>query len=136
MARALILLTAIAFCAPAMAQNMQPGEWRLTSTIHFSDTPKPEITTENECLTKEDIEDVNRWLRDFPDCNVKPGKKTADSYSWQFSCPKSRARGSGSMRWTSTTVELDMDLATSADSPAGKMEMRAKMSGKRLGPCK
>lgn len=131
MTRVLILLAAIALAAPAIGQNMEPGEWRITSTIQFSDKPKPEVETENKCVTKEDIEDVNSWLSDMPDCKITPGKKTADSFSWQVSCPKAGMRGSGSMRWTRTTVELDLNLVT-----ADKMEMRAKMSGRRLGPCK
>jgi hypothetical protein len=131
MTRALTLLAAVTLAAPAIGQGMEPGEWRLTSTIQFSDMPKPEVETENKCLTKADVEDVSSWLRDFPECKITTDRKSADGYSWQVSCPKTGMRGSGSMRWTRTTVELDMNL-TAAD----KKEMRSRLSGRRLGPCK
>jgi len=137
MERVLILLASIALSAPALAQKMEPGEWQITSVTTSPMMPKPEVTTETECLTKEEAEDMDRWTRDLPaECKVTSDKKTANSYSWQLSCPKSGTRGSGTMRWTRTTMEGDIDMGSTGAAPGQKFEMRTKLTGKRLGPCK
>jgi HJR/Mrr/RecB family endonuclease len=43
-------------------------------------------------------------------------------------------RGTGNMRWTRTTMDIEMDLAS--EKQGKKVEMRSKVSGRRVGPCK
>lgn len=130
--RLIAILAAAIVCAPAIAQNVEPGEWQLTSTTISSDLPKPEVDTEKVCLTKEDVDDQNRLMGELaPGCKRTMGKKSGDSLSWTDSCPQAGVSGSGTMRWTRTTVELDITLVA-----PDKTKIRTKISGKRLGPCK
>ena len=97
--------------------------------------PQPQTKTEKHCVKKEEVDDPNRWMGQMaPDCKVTPGKQTDDSYSWQVSCPKTGMRGSGTMRWTRVTLDIDMEMA--GETQGQKFEMRSQISGKRLGACK
>jgi hypothetical protein len=121
--------------APAFAQKVDPGEWEITSTVSGAMFPKPETRTETHCMKKGEVDGPNRWLGQIgADCTVTPTKQGADHYSWTVACPKSAVRGSGNMRWTRTTMDIDMDLASEKEGK--KVQMRSKVSGRRIGPCK
>jgi len=123
---------------PAAAQQMQPGEWQFTSTVTSPAFPGPQTATFSNCVKKEDAADPSRWMgkKDYKsDCTVTPGKKTADSYSWQISCPSSRTQGSGTVRFAGDT-RMQSDMRMTTEQRGRKLEMRTQMSGKRVGPCK
>jgi len=129
------LLAFLLAAMPALAQKVEPGEWQITSTVTGAMFPKPQIRTEAHCMTKGDVDDPKRWLGQMgADCTVTPTKQGADHYSWTVACPKSAMRGSGNMRWTRTTMDIDMDLAS--EKQGKKVEMRSKVSARRVGPCK
>jgi hypothetical protein len=135
MKRTVLLVAAIALSSPALAQKVEPGEWQIVSTVSSPLFPKPETKTERHCVKKEEVDDPKNWMGQMaPDCKVTPGKQTADSYSWQVSCPKTGMRGRGTLRWTRTTMEIDMETAGTVQGR--KFEMRSKVAGKRVGPCK
>jgi hypothetical protein len=131
----LLVLTAAFIATPALAQKVDPGEWQITSTVSGAMFPKPETRTEAHCMKQGEVDDPNRWLGQMgADCTVTPTKQGADHYSWTVACPKNGVRGSGNMRWTRTTMDIEMDLASEKDGK--KVEMRSKVSGRRVGPCK
>jgi hypothetical protein len=117
---------------------MQPGEWQFTSTVTSPAFPGPQTATFANCVKQEDAADPSRWMgkKDYKsDCTVTPGNKTADSYSWQISCPSSKTQGSGTVRFAGgTRMESDMRMTT--EQRGRTLEMRTRMVGKRLGPCK
>ena len=130
-----LMLVYLLVATPALAQKVDPGEWQITSTVSGAMFPKPETRTEMHCVKKEDVDDPNRWLGQMgADCTVTPTKQGADHYSWTVACPQSSMRGSGTMRWTRTTMDIEMDLAS--EKAGKKVQMRSKVSGRRVGPCK
>ena len=130
-----LLLVPLLASAPALAQKVEPGEWRITSTVSGPMFPKPETHAEVHCVKKEDVDDPNRWLGPMSaGCTVTPTARGADHYSWTVACPQSAMRGSGTMRWTRTTMDIEMDLAS--EKAGKKVQMRSKVSGRRVGPCK
>ena len=137
MQKAFIVALALAIAAPAAAQSLQPGEWEFTATGTSPALPKPQTHVFKQCIKKEDADDPERWMGNKgkpADCKVTPGKRTADGYTWQMSCPKSGMNGSGSARMAGGTMESDMVMHV--DMKGQKFEMRTRMTGKRLGPCK
>jgi hypothetical protein len=129
------LLVFLLASAPALAQKVDPGEWQITSTVSGAMFPKPETRTETHCMKKGEVDDPKRWLGQMgADCTVTPTQQGADHYSWTLACPKSAMRGTGNMRWTRTTMDIEMDLAS--EKQGKKVEMRSKVSGRRVGPCK
>ena len=133
-----IVLLALA-AAPAAAQEMQPGEWQFTSTITSPSFPQPQTASFRNCVKKEDTADPSRWTtqKQSPgsDCKVTPGKKTADSYSWTIACPGSKMTGTGLVKFSGGT-SLESDMTMRGEMQGRKIEMRTKMSGKRVGACK
>jgi len=131
----ILLLAALLAATPALAQKVDPGEWEITSIVSGAMFPKPETRVEMHCVKKEAVDEPKRWMgQTGADCAVTPVKEGADHYSWTVACPKSAMRGSGSMRWTRTTVDIEMDLVS--EQQGKKVEMRSKVSGRRIGPCK
>ena len=133
-----VLVLGIAWSGMAAAQQMQPGEWEFTSTVTSPAFPGPQTATFANCVKQEDAADPSRWMgkKDYKsDCTVTPGKKTADSYSWQISCPGSKTQGSGTVRFSGGT-RMESDTRMTTEQRGRQLEMRTQMSGKRLGPCK
>ena len=129
-------LLLIAVCAPALGQEMQPGEWQFTTTMTMPGMPQPQVMNQSRCVTKEDS-DPSRWAdkhQGKSDCKVTGMKKSGGTQSWEVSCPSTGMRGTGTARFTATTVESEMRLA--GDMGGQKFEMHNKTTGKRIGACK
>ena len=134
--KAALFAVSLAFAVPAAAQTMEPGEWQFTSTMTSPMLPKPQSSSVTRCVSKADAEDPTRFSAadQLPDCQVKPGNRTAGSYSWTMSCPKQGMQGAGQAKFGGATLESEMRMTM--DAQGQKMEMFTKTSGRRLGPCK
>ena len=126
-------------CAPAAvpAQNLEPGEWEFTSTTSSPMLPKPQSHTVRQCVKPQDAANPERWMGrpgEKSDCKFTHGKKGEDTVTWEMSCPKTNMHGSGSARIGRDVMESEMQMA--GDMQGRKFEMRTRMSGRRLGPCK
>ena len=136
MLRPLATLVGVVLCAPALAQ-MEPGEWEFTSTSTSRLFPGPQTQTFKRCINKEEAANPDRWMSDpgkDSDCKLTPGQRTAEKYTWQMECPKSNMRGTGSARIARAT--MDGETVMNGEVKGQKFELRTKVSGKRLGPCK
>jgi hypothetical protein len=133
--RVLLAVLTSLFLGTAWAQ-MEPGEWQFTSTATSAMFPQPQTTTITHCVRPEDVGDPQRWMSKPPssDCTSTPGERTASTYSWEFSCPRSNLRGKGTVRYGQGTLESDLQMT--GDVSGQKFDISTKTSGKRLGPCK
>lgn len=129
-----VALTTVAL--PAAAQTMEPGEWLFTSTMSSPLMPRAQESSFTQCVTQADAEDPTRFTaRDqTADCEVAPGVRTADSYSWTVFCHGPGLRGSGTARFRADTIESEMQV--SANLRGQKIQMRTRIVGRRLGPCR
>lgn len=131
--RKVACLMLFALCAPALAQEMEPGEWEFVTSMTAPGMPQAQTFTHKRCVTKED-QDPSRWSqKGQSDCKATPGKKSGGVVTWEVSCPKSGMRGSGSARIARTTVDSEMRMSGSAGGQG--FEMTTKTTGKRLGAC-
>jgi hypothetical protein len=131
----LALLTLIA-CGPAMAQ-IEAGEWEFTSVSTSRLFPGPQNASFRRCIPKEEAANPDRWMSNpgpQSDCKITPGAKTANTYSWQMECPAAKMRGNGTARMTAST--MDGETVMNGEVQGQKFELRTKVTGKRLGPCK
>ena len=130
-----LLLTA---CAPAYAANLQPGEWEINSTTTSPLFGAAQSSVFKYCVTKEDAENPEAWMArqsEKGECKLTPGRRTADSMTWQMACPRTNMHGSGAARLTGpASVEGEMMLSGNIQGHA--VQMSTRMSGRRLGPCK
>jgi hypothetical protein len=131
----LAMLTLIA-CGPAMAQ-IEAGEWEFTSVSTSRLFPGPQNASFRRCILKEEAANPDRWMSNpgpQSDCKITPGAKTANTYSWQMECPAAKMRGNGTARMTAST--MDGETVMNGEVQGQKFELRTKVTGKRLGPCK
>jgi hypothetical protein len=131
---ALLVLMAIAF--PALAE-IEAGEWEFSSITTSRLLPSPQNASFKRCIRPEEAQNPDRWMAEpgqQGDCKLTPGKKTADTYSWTMECPHGNIRGAGSARLTRTTMEGETNMT--GELQGQKFELRTKVTGKRLGPCR
>ena len=134
MKRLLLLVLTIAPCT-AMAAEIEPGEWEFTSVSTSRLFPGPQNASFRRCIRKEEAANPDRWMSDAgQDCKLTPGAKTANSYSWRVECPKTNLRGTGTARMAGATMEGETVM--NGEVQGRKFELRTKVTGKRLGPCK
>jgi len=133
--RSLLTILLAAASLPVAARAMEPGERQYASTMTSPILPRPQATV-TQCASKEDAADPTRFTAHSPaaDCQVTPGSRTSENYSWTVSCPKQGMRGEGKARFGCGTIESDMQ--TTMDMQGQKMDMLNRTSGRRLGPCK
>ena len=131
----LAMLSLIA-CGPAMAQ-IEAGEWEFTSVSTSRLFPGPQNASFKRCIPKEEAANPDRWMSNpgpQSDCKITPGAKTANTYSWQMECPAAKMRGTGTARMTAST--MDGETVMNGEVQGQKFELRTKVTGKRVGPCK
>jgi hypothetical protein len=135
MKRLLLLVLTMAPGA-AMAAEIEPGEWEFSSITTSRVLPTPQTATFRRCIRKEEAANPDRWMLDpgQGDCKLTPGAKTHDSYTWRMACSSARLVGTGSARLTRGT--MDGETVMNGEVQGQKFELRTKVSGKRLGPCK
>ncbi|HZO00130.1 MAG TPA: DUF3617 family protein [Burkholderiales bacterium] len=128
----LLLLSSGAFAA-----DIEPGEWEFNSVSTSQLFPKPQTASFKRCIRKEDAANPDRWMSQ-PDpqgeCKLTPGKKDADTYTWSMECPKVNMRGTGSARMSRAV--MDGETFMTGEVQGRKFELRTKVTGRRLGPCK
>ena len=130
------LVLAAAF-TPALAQELDPGEWEFTSTSTSQLFAGPQTASFRRCIRKEEAANPDSWMgKPDPtgDCKLTPLKKAGDTYTWDMECPKANMRGSGIARMSRTTMEGETHMT--GEVQGRKFDLRTKVTGKRLGPCK
>ena len=133
--RKLLLLFLSMAPATAIAAEIEPGEWEFTSVSTSRLFPGPQNATFRRCIQKEEAANPDRWMSDAgQDCKLTPGAKTENSYSWKMVCPKANMSGTGTARMTRATMEGETIM--NGEVQGQKFELRTKVTGKRLGPCK
>ena len=133
--RALLLILLAAASLPLVAQTVEPGQWEFASTLTSPGLPRPHSATITQCISPEDAADPTRFTarNQAEGCEVTPGSRTGDSYTWTVVCAKQGLRGAGKLRFGGATIESEMQMTM--DQGGQKMEMLSKTSGRRLGPC-
>ena len=137
MLRTTLAATVAILCVPALAAELEPGEWDFTSVSTSGLFPKPQQASFRRCIRKVEAANPDRWMAtpdSQGDCRLTPLKKDADSYTWSMECPKANMRGTGSARMSRATMEGETNMT--GEVQGRKFELRTKVTGKRLGPCK
>ena len=133
----MLVAALLAAAGPAMAAGIEPGEWEFTSTSVSALFPGPQTATFRRCIPPEEAANPDRWMSDpgkQSDCKLTPGAKTHDTYSWRMECPSAKMRGTGTARMTAST--MDGETVMNGEVQGQKFELRTKVTGKRVGPCK
>ena len=136
MLRFFLALLGAALSVGALAA-LEPGEWEFTSVSSSALFPKPQTSSFKRCIRKEDAADPERWMSnpgEKSDCKLTPTTKTPDTYTWTMECPKANMSGGGSARMRGATLEGESHM--SGEAQGRKFDVRTKVTGRRIGPCK
>ena len=137
MGRIVLALALLALSRPGMTTELEPGEWEFVSTSTSRLFPGPQTASFKRCIKQEEAANPDRWMAQpaqTGDCKVTPAAKTADTYTWVMECPKANMRGTGSARMSRATMEGETHMT--GEVQGRKFELRTKVTGRRLGPCK
>jgi hypothetical protein len=134
-----LLLAALCCLAAqaAAATELEPGEWEFTSVSTSRLLPGPQTARFRRCIRTEEARNPDKWMAEPSqqgDCKVIPGKKLDDTYTWTMRCPHGNIRGSGSARLRRTSMEGETNMT--GELQGQKFEIRTRVTGQRLGPCK
>jgi hypothetical protein len=135
--RMLALVLGASFSAPCIGAEIEAGEWEFTSTSTSRLFPGAQTASFKRCIKQEEAKNPDKWMAEPSqqgDCKVTPGTKTADTYTWVMECPKAKMRGTGSARMSRAAMEGETHMT--GEVQGQKFELRTKVTGKRLGPCK
>lgn len=131
-----LLLALLALVPGAAAAQLHPGEWEFTSVTTSALLPQPQAGTFRRCIGQADAENPDRWMSNTgqSDCKLTPKTRTPQLYTWEMVCPKANTRGTGSARMTGATMTGETSIT--GEVQGKKFELRTKVTGKRIGPCK
>ncbi|WP_353980604.1 DUF3617 domain-containing protein [Salinicola endophyticus] len=104
------LLIASMFCmttAPVWAGDIEPGQWKTTTTLQGDKLPPgmPRERTDTECFTAEEARDLEAAVRQnftSEGCEVVQTSRDGDTISYHFSC---QGQGGAMEAKGSTTIE-------------------------------
>ncbi|MBZ9573723.1 DUF3617 domain-containing protein [Modicisalibacter sp. MOD 31.J] len=103
---------------PAWAGDIEPGQWKTTTTIQGDNIPPgmPRERTETQCFTAEEARDLEAAVRqNFTDegCEVVQSSRDGDTISYQFSC---QGQGGAMEARGSTTIQDSRHLSSTMTS--------------------
>ncbi len=139
------LLILIPTAGIAGSFTMNPGKWEFTTSMTMPMFPAPQVTTDTECITKEDAErdPIDDLLSDG-NCRVINKKQTKSSMTFEMECTNegviSRGKGQFSSKGNSASGSMDLtmeipNMPAMPNMPAGPMTMKTTWQGKRIGAC-
>ncbi len=134
------LLAALAFATltcPAIAQEMSPGLWELTTEMKMQGMAMPPQKF-THCYTAQDLAAGKQYgMDEKSNCTIRNMKNVGGSISYEMSCTASDGtKMSGSVKGTmsATAFSLEQKLRMTPDQGMGDMLYLIK--GRRLGDCK
>lgn len=132
------LLAAVTTIVSAAQPNMQPGRWEYTNTTSFSGPVNipDQQNTHTQCVTAEDIEEADTFLRNAEQCSIEDRDIGSDAVSYTMVCPGQQG---GEMR-------MEVDMQVMGDRVSGRstatltmngqsMDMVTRIKGQRVGDC-
>ena len=112
---------------------VEAGQWEfsLESPLQGNDAVR------QRCLTAEEAADPAKVLdevRAKNDCQLSNLRDSGTEYKFDLECTgRTPVRGSGSVRYTPSTLDGEIDLV--AERQGLRLKTRSFVSGRRLGPC-
>jgi hypothetical protein len=116
-----------ALCAP----NIQDGLWEVTTTMEMKGMPEGMMKpmTHTSCITQKDSVPEKPQKSE---CKMTSMNTVGNTVMWTVTCPNSV--GSGKITYSGGTFDGVME--TTVTERGEKMQMKSRMKGRRIGPCK
>lgn len=137
--RSILATMALLFISfPALAEGIpvDPGLWKMTSTVTMPMLPQPRVTTVTECMEKSEItmDEVGGEGMD-PNCTFEMSQVDGNTMKWSVDCPVEGGTSHGEWQATSggDTVRGEGFLTMSFQGQT--MDMTMTWEGQRIGAC-
>jgi len=140
-----LLLPAAGFAA---SFHMNPGKWEFVTTVRTSMMSAPQVTTNTECVTKEEAErdPLANLTNVGKDCKIikKTISGTQMNYTMECNQQGMITKGKGSFTGLGDTASgsMEMTMQMPAGMPQampgmanGAMTVKTSWQAKRIGPC-
>ena len=115
---------------------VEPGLWKMTSTVTMPMMPQPRVTTVTECMDKSEItmdevggEGMN------PDCTFDMSQVDGNTMKWSVDCPVEGGTSRGQWQATSEGDTVAGEGLLTMSFQGQTMEMTMTWEGQRIGEC-
>ena len=130
------LALALLFFSVAAHAAIDPGNWEFSLESPLQGNANGPVVKQR-CLTPEEAADPQRVLaeaRGSDKCQLSNVVDSGSDYKFDVACTGNvPVHGSGSVRYTPTTLDGEVDLI--GETRGLRLKTRSFVSGRRLGPC-
>ena len=130
------VLVLISISALAEGIPVEPGLWKMTSTVNMPMLPQPRVTTVTECMEKSEItmDEVSGEGMD-PNCTFDMAQVDGNTMKWSVDCPMEGGTSHGEWQATSGGDTVTGEGSLTMSMQGQTMEMTMTWEGKRIGAC-
>lgn len=130
------ILVLISISALAEGIPVEPGLWKMTSTVNMPMLPQPRVTTVTECMEKSEItmDEVGGEGMD-PNCTFDMAQVDGNTMKWSVDCPVEGGTSHGEWQATSGGDTVTGEGSLTMSFQGQTMEMTMTWEGQRIGAC-
>lgn len=136
MKRLLVALASVGLASPALAQEMTPGLWELTTEMKMQGMAMPahKFTL---CYSAKDLAAGKQYgLDEKSQCKISNMKQSGGNISYDMLCTADGGKMSGSVKGTMSATAFAFEQKLRMTPDQGMGEMHSFIKGRRLGDCK
>ena len=130
------VLVLISISALAEGIPVEPGLWKMISTVNMPMLPQPRVTTVTECMEKSEItmDEVGGEGMD-PNCTFDMAQVDGNTMKWSVDCPVEGGTSHGEWQATSGGDTVTGEGSLTMSFQGQTMEMTMTWEGQRIGAC-
>jgi hypothetical protein len=115
---------------------VEPGLWKLTTTVTMPMLPQPRVTTVTECMDKSEIsmDDVGGDGMD-PNCTFEMAQVDGNTMKWSVDCPVEGGTSHGEWQATSGGDTVSGEGLLTMSFQGQTMDMTMTWEGQHIGGC-
>jgi hypothetical protein len=135
------LYTTLIFClvsGPVFAEGIpiEPGKWKMTSTMVMPMLPQPRVTDKFECIEEDEISPEAMTDEGMDSgCTFDTRIVDGNTMKWSMSCNSEGGESRGEWEVTSHGDTLNGEGAITVDMQGQSMVMTMTWDGQRVGDC-
>lgn len=132
-------LAAFALAAPAAADGLQAGQWKVVSTPEINGAPAP-ANTRLRCMTAAEVADLGKTFSPEANtvgaaCERAEHELTATSLRWRLTCTGQVNMDIAGAFAFETPQRYSAEVRTQMTMAGQTMASRVKIEGERVGEC-
>ena len=123
---------------PVLAEGIpiEPGKWKMTSTMRMPMLPQPRVTTELECIEESEISPEAMTDEGMgSSCTFDTRIIDGNTMKWSMNCDSEGGASRGEWEVTSHGDTLNGEGTITVDMQGQSMVMTMAWSGERIGDC-